>query len=107
MLDYSTLCYLARLLFSPLEESLLHWLDTNEHESRIHRNKARRAAKGTSPFWSAQPARYFPPQPAIVTKAFFWALPLSRLCVRCYFDLLALRLRPKSKRKTTSHSLVL
>jgi hypothetical protein len=37
-------------------------------------------------------------------KGFF---SLSRLCMRCYLELLALRPRPKPKRRTTSHSLLL
>ena len=102
-----TLCYLARLLILSAGVIPSPFLRQKRHESRVHRNKGRRAARGASPLWSAYSARCFPAQPAIATKAFFCAFSLSRLCMRCSLELLASRPRPKPKRKTTSHSLLL
>lgn len=94
-----TLCYLARLLILSAGVIPSPFLRQKRHESRVHRNKGRRAARGASPFWSAYSARCSPHQPAIAAKAFFWALSLSRLCMRCSLELLALRPRPKPKRR--------
>lgn len=109
----STLCCFARLLISPLEYSLLHSLDSKRHESRrlvgtrVVVPPYQPVAQWSEPCSGAHTLRCFPPQPAIATDSFFWALSLSRLCMRCSLELLASRPRPKPERRTTSHSLLL
>ena len=101
----STLCCFARLLISPLEYSLLHSLDSKRHESRrlvgtrVVVPPYQPVAQWSEPCSGAHTLRCFPPQPAIATDSFFWALSLSRLCMRCSLELLALRPRPKPKRE--------
>jgi hypothetical protein len=75
-------------------------------------NRANRSEQGSTCRERSEPdlerllcTTFDPNQPSIATNSFFWALSLSRLCMRCSLELLASRPRPKPKRKTTSHSL--